>query len=54
MAEIMFDCRDKPEADGLVTEFLEGLTVSEQKEFLAFIQGFRFAKGLGEGMKAYC
>lgn len=54
MAEILFDCKDKPEADGLVTEFLEDLTVSEQKEFLAFIQGVRFAKGLGKGMKTCC
>lgn len=54
MAEILFDCKDKPEADDLVTEFLEDLTVSEQKEFLAFIQGFRLAKGLGKGMRNRC
>lgn len=49
MAEVLFNCKDKPEADGLVTQFLDDLTVDEQKEFLAFMQGFRLAKGLEKG-----
>lgn len=49
MAEVLFDDKDKSEADRFVTQFLVGLSVDEQKEFLAFMQGFRFAKGMGEG-----
>lgn len=52
MMEVLFDCKDKSEADGLVTQFLDDLTVSEQKEFLAFMQGFRLAQGLEEGRPA--
>jgi hypothetical protein len=48
MAEVLFDDKDKSEADRLVTQFLVDLSVDEQREFLAFMQGFRFAKGLGE------
>lgn len=29
MAEVLFNCREKPEADGLVTQFLSELTVAE-------------------------
>lgn len=44
MAEVLFDCKEKPEADGLVTQFLSELTVEEQEQFLAFMQGVQFAK----------
>ena len=44
MAEVLFDYKEKPEADGLVTKFLDELTVAEQEQFLAFMQGFQFAK----------
>lgn len=46
MAKVLIDHRDKREADGLVTEFLVNLTLNEQREFLAFMEGFQFAKGL--------
>lgn len=49
MAEALFDRKDKPEADGLVEQFLVDLTIDEQRELLAFMQGFKLAKGLDLG-----
>ena len=49
MAEALFNRKDKPEADGLVEQFLVGLTIDEQRELLAFMQGFKIAKGLDRG-----
>ncbi len=49
MAEALFDRKDKPEADGFVEQFLVDLSTDEKKELLAFMQGFKLAKGLDMG-----
>lgn len=51
MSKALFDRKDKSEADGLVEQFLIDLTTDEQRELLAFMQGFKLAKGLGLGME---
>lgn len=51
MTEVLIDYKDKNEADGFVTEFLDSLTLNEQKEFLAFMKGFQFAKGIEKEKK---
>lgn len=43
--EILLNAERKPEAVE-VLQFLDETTPDEQKEFLVFMQGVRFAKGL--------
>lgn len=45
MIETLMDKKSYPEAVQ-VLEFLEELEQEEKKEFLVFIQGIRFAKGI--------
>lgn len=43
--EILLKTENKPEA-AAVLQFLDEMTPDEQKEFLIFMQGARFARGL--------
>lgn len=43
--KILLKTEQKPEAVA-VLQFLEEMTPAEQQEFLVFMQGVRFAKGL--------
>lgn len=48
MAEILFDQKDKPDADKF-TQFLTSLAKEEQKTFLILMQGFQLANSLNKG-----
>lgn len=48
--ETLLDKNNQQEAEA-VMEFLEELDQNEKKEFLVFMQGIRFAKGLNTGTK---
>ena len=43
--EVLLKAERKPEAEA-VLQFLDEMTPTEQQEFLVFMQGVRFAKGL--------
>ena len=43
--EVLLKAERKPEAEA-VLQFLDEMTPAEQQEFLIFMQGVRFAKGL--------
>lgn len=43
--EVLLKAERKPEA-AAVLQFLDEMTPAEQQEFLIFMQGVRFAKGL--------
>jgi hypothetical protein len=48
--ETLLDKNNQQEAEA-VMEFLGELDQNEKKEFLVFMQGIRFAKGLNTGTK---
>lgn len=48
--ETLLDKNNQQEAEA-VMEFLGELDQNEKKEFLVFMQGIRFAKGLNTGAK---
>ena len=43
--EVLLKAERKPEAEA-VLQFLDEMTPTEQQEFLVFMQGVRFAKGM--------
>lgn len=47
---ILLDKQEQQEAE-VVMEFLGGLNQNEKKEFLVFLQGIRFAKGINQTQK---